>query len=171
MVDNKPISLRDYAKLRGVSVEAVSKAIKAGRLKKSVTYVNGKPKISDPSIADKEWQANTDQAKPSATTRKEKPQEATGQNYAQSRAIREGYQARLAKLDYEEKSGKVHGTDECRVAQFNRARKARDMLMSIPDRVSPVLIGMTDAKEIHRLLLEEIRIVCNQLADSASYQS
>lgn len=52
-------SLRQYALRRGSSVEAVSKAVSTGRLQKSVTYVDGYPKINDCDLADREWTANT----------------------------------------------------------------------------------------------------------------
>jgi hypothetical protein len=55
----KPTSLRAYAKRRGVSAEAVSKAIMSGRLRESVVMVGGQPKIRDVDLADREWGANT----------------------------------------------------------------------------------------------------------------
>ena len=58
----QPLSLRAYALRRGVSAEAVSKAVAAGRLDKSVARdKNGAPKIADPDLADREWEANTRQ--------------------------------------------------------------------------------------------------------------
>lgn len=54
------ISCGAYARRRGVSAMSVSEAIKNGRLVKSVVRVNGLPKISDPDLADAEWEANTD---------------------------------------------------------------------------------------------------------------
>jgi phage terminase Nu1 subunit (DNA packaging protein) len=53
------MSLRAYATRRGVSSEAVSKAISAGRLRDSVERVRGIPKIADPELADREWEENT----------------------------------------------------------------------------------------------------------------
>lgn len=53
------ISLTAYARHRGVSVEAVSKAIRVGRLRKCVVSVNSQPKVSDVELADEEWAANT----------------------------------------------------------------------------------------------------------------
>ena len=50
-----PLSLRAYARRRGVSPEAVSKAVQTGRLKASV--VDGK--IVDPDLADREWNEHT----------------------------------------------------------------------------------------------------------------
>lgn len=64
------MTLRDYAKHReerglvGKSVQAVSKAIKGGRLVKSVVRDHrGEPKIADPELADREWAAGTDYSK------------------------------------------------------------------------------------------------------------
>lgn len=54
------ISLSAYAKRRGVSKQAVSKAVERERLKSSVAFVGGKPRITDPDLADREWTQNTD---------------------------------------------------------------------------------------------------------------
>lgn len=56
------ISCSAYAKRRGVSKMSVSVAIASGRLVKSVVRVgpNNVPKICDPDLADREWEANTD---------------------------------------------------------------------------------------------------------------
>lgn len=53
------VSLREYGRQRGVSGEAVRKAIKAGRLIKSVSYNDKGWPLIDPAIADGEWGANT----------------------------------------------------------------------------------------------------------------
>lgn len=55
-----PLSLTAYAKRRGVSAVAVSKAVAAGRLSASVVRdERGAPKIGDVDLADREWSANT----------------------------------------------------------------------------------------------------------------
>src|SRR5689334_21046405 len=59
----EPMSLRAYALRRGVSPEAVSRAIRSGRLRDSVVTVGRSPKIADPELADREWAANTDPAR------------------------------------------------------------------------------------------------------------
>ena len=53
------VSLADYARRRGVSRPAVSKAIAAGRLRESVHRRGTRPVI-DPEVADAEWVRNTD---------------------------------------------------------------------------------------------------------------
>jgi hypothetical protein len=194
------ISIRKYAQERGISHVAVLKAIQSGRLVKSIAHdPAGKPKIADPELADREWAANTDQAKPlnrisgepkrrketataayeprqgaappaptpqpSAPPASAEPGGSSGPTYAQSRAIREAYQARLAKLDYEEKAGKLLPADAVRVAMFNAGRKARDMLMALPDRIAPLVVGNPDQHEVHRLLTDEVRRVCAEIAN------
>jgi hypothetical protein len=55
------MTLGAYAKHRGCSKNAVSKAIKRGRLKLSVVHdAAGQPKIADAALADREWTQNTD---------------------------------------------------------------------------------------------------------------
>ena len=59
------ISCSQYAKRRGVSRMSVSTAIASGRLSESVVRVgpHNVPKICDPDLADREWEANTDPVK------------------------------------------------------------------------------------------------------------
>lgn len=89
---------------------------------------------------------------------------AGGPSYAKSRAVREHYQARLAKLEFDEKAGKLVPADTVRVSIFKTARSARDMLMAIPDRVAPLIVGQIDAHEIHRILTDEVRRVCVEVS-------
>jgi hypothetical protein len=62
-VDTPGYSLRAYARHRGCSPEAVSKAIKSQRLHDAVQWFAGVPRIMDFRRADREWQANTDQTR------------------------------------------------------------------------------------------------------------
>lgn len=184
---SKSLSYRAYAKRRRVSPEAVSKAVRTGRI---TAGPDGK---IDPERADREWEENTDQSKPlnsvSGTPRHRKPpgspkipegdiEAATGglpdqqsglpggiPPYVQSRAIREAYEARIKKLDYEVKKGKLINADEVRVAAFNVARVTRDKLMNIPERLAPLLVGVGDIHEAHKLLGSEIRLICEELAN------
>jgi hypothetical protein len=58
------MSLRAYAKHRGTSPASVSRAVKSGRLRASVTHDHRRqPKIADVALADQEWAANTDHSR------------------------------------------------------------------------------------------------------------
>lgn len=180
---------RQYARHRGISHTAVAKAIRDGR----IHTVRGR---IDPVAADKSWAANTDEAKPrNSVTGDPKMKRGAGPSkphgggtppgdgagddietsgggsvaasYAAARALRERFQARLAKLDYDQRVGKLVSTDEVRVATFNVARSARNQLMGLPDRLSPIFASMTSARDVRALFETEIRRVCEEIADAS----
>lgn len=62
----------------------------------------------------------------------EGPKSGRGPGYAQARAAREVYQARLAKLEYEQKVGKLIDADEVKVAWFKQITAAKTRIMGIP---------------------------------------
>lgn len=170
---SKGLSITAYARHRGVSHVAVLKAIKAGRIEKEADGT------IDPSKADAAWERNTNQAqkrkakKPSDPPRPDDgeapvgpPIINSGPNFAQSRAIKEAYNARLAKLSYEEKSGALVRTDSVKVAWFNTLRVLRDRTLNLPDRLAPILAAETDPKTVRDMLEDELRTILNDAADA-----
>ncbi len=172
------LSIAAYARQRGVSHVAVLKAIKSGRIEKEADGT------IDPVKADADWERNTNQAqqrKPAVST-VSKPQRAqaqtapplsdapmaSGPNYAQSRAVKEAYHARLAKLSYEEKSGALVRTDTVKVAWFNILRVLRDRFLNLPDRMAPLLAAEEDPKLVRELLDIELRRILEDAADATS---
>lgn len=86
------------------------------------------------------------------------PEPAAGApSYAQSRAIREAYQARLAKLEYEEKSGKLVAVDQVKADAFRAARALRDALLNISGRIAHQLAHEKDPARISARIDGEIR--------------
>ncbi|MBO4480889.1 MAG: elements of external origin [Alphaproteobacteria bacterium] len=153
------LSIRAYAKHRGVSDAAVRRAIDDKRI---TLLPDGQ---IDPEIADKEWDENTDkrfQPKPAASP---VPEPSTGISLQKSRANKELFEALLKKLEYEEKSGKLVDRAKVEMEAFAAARVARDRLLLIPDRVAPIIIGETDMFEIKRVLREEIIRSLQNLTD------
>jgi hypothetical protein len=90
----------------------------------------------------------------------------SGPSFAQSRAIKEAYNARLAKLSYEEKSGALVRTDNVKVSWFNTLRVVRDRTLNLPDRLAPILAAETDPKIVREMLEEELRIILNDASDA-----
>ena len=152
------VSLRAYARHRGVSLAAVQKAIQTGRIR---TTAEGKIEVE---LADRDWERNTHYGASVATG---EPALA-GPSYAQSRAVREAYLARLAKIEYEERLGKLISRDEVQVAAFNKFRIFRDGLLNIPDRVAAVLAAESDSHKVHELLTGEIRKALHEFADGGN---
>ena len=173
------ISQREYARRHGISHVAVQRAVNSGR----ISTVDGK---IDPAQADREWRENTDPSTPRnritgrpAHTRPPgepsvpmdfgPPDEGSGGNgtasgYAKARAARELYQAQLAKLDLDRQRGTLVRADEVRLGAFSMARKARDQLMALPDRVAAVVAATQDPAEVHRILEEEVERICQEIS-------
>lgn len=187
------LSIRAYARHRGISHTAVRKALAAGRI---VPSADG---TLDPVEADRQWATSTNLSKPrnsvigtpkrqhSRTTASEPaplprvsepalgaPSDGSATHlastYAASRAARENYLARLARLDFEERSGKLVDSDQVRAQVFGLGRRLRDALMGLPDRLAPVLAGEPDQAEVHRLLSEAILASLAELSSAPPLQ-
>jgi hypothetical protein len=155
------LNLSEYGKRRGVTAEAVRRAIKSGRLKDSVSRdEKGNPRI-DPDIADEEWAANTSDnrgwnARENAKKTADTDMKVSG-TLNQSRAIKEAYLARLAKLEFEERSGQLVRADDVKNEAFKSARVVRDSILNVPDRIAAQLAAETEPGAIHIILTEELR--------------
>lgn len=174
------ISQREYARRRGISNSTVHDAVQAGR----ISSINGK---IDPEQADREWLQNTDQSKPRnritgtpkhVQSASQPPQPmalagldgsagvVTASGYARARAARELYQAQLAKLDLDERNEILVRADMVRVGAFNMARKTRDQLIALPERVATTLAATQDPAEVQRILEDEVERICEELTDA-----
>ena len=159
------LSQRAYARHRGVNLSAVQKAIQSGRIS---TLEDGR---IDSDVADEEWQRNT-MARPPAMPQRRRPEEDDEQGgfgpsqYTKARAVREHYEARLAKIRYEQQIGRLVNRDEVQVAAFNKFRTFRDQVLNIPDRVAAVLAAENDPAKVHEILSTEIRKALNDFADA-----
>ena len=59
----KAVTLRFFADRVGVAAGVVRKAVRTGRLDKSVAKVDGRPMITDVVLAEREWRENKDHSK------------------------------------------------------------------------------------------------------------
>lgn len=179
------MGLREYARHRGVAPSAVEKALKSGRiLKESDGTI-------DPAKADAAWERNTNPAQqrkpdpvpvrpdpvpdrpstPSVRQPTHQPTEPEAgpsmpgvPNYQMSRAIREAYNAKLARLDYEERNGKLVDRADVDRKWFEVGCRVRDRIQSLPSRMSAELAAMTDRKAIETFMDQELRNALEELA-------
>lgn len=183
----QPISVLQAGKMLGVSHEAVRKAIASGRLVKCVVQVKGKNKIL-PSLIAKEWLRNTDQFQmvneggnrlaervargevPAPGVEQEAPSAGAGAgpDLNQSKRIKAAYEARLAKLSFEEKSGKLVEVDGVRVEAFKIARTVRDSIMNIPERISAQLAAEVDPHKCYLMLSRELNEALEALTSNGA---
>jgi len=156
-----------YARHRGVTPQAVSNAVKKGRIAGSIRS-DGK---IDPQIADELWEANTIPI--SEAQAKGRPTDAAralareaaergisldgGGTMVAHKTLEAEFKAKLAKLEYEERSGKVVDAEAVHKEAFRVARITRDAMLAIPDRLAAELAGMTDPFAIHQKIMVEVR--------------
>lgn len=150
--------MRALAALLGVSPTAISKAVKEGRLRDSVKRdARGRPRmLPDEAVA--EYHANTDAGKQRdrgkigegvAEALREKradPQTDEDLSYNAYRTEREKYQARQAKLDYEEKAQRLVRADVIRAEVFRGFRAVRDRVLNTVDQLHAQLAAETDPR-------------------------
>lgn len=174
------ISQREFARRLGVSNVAVHRAVRSGR----ITLVDAQ---IDPTVATRQWNENTDQSKPrNRITGRPKHARPPGEpsvpldlggsdegsatntatGYARARAARELYQAQLSKLELDRQRGTLIRADEVRLGAFNMARKVRDQLIALPERVAAMLAAATDPDQCQRILEEEIERICEEISDA-----
>jgi len=166
----------EYATARGWHPSYVSKLLKEGKI--SATPEG----LIDSEDADRRLAQAKDPAKEHvaarhAEARGEAPNdsapdlpaagggESVNASYHKARTVRESYQARLSKLEYERQSGNLKPVAEIRVAAFKAAREFRDALGNVPDRLAAVVAAESDAAKVHTLITQEIDRALNELSN------
>jgi hypothetical protein len=156
---------RRYARHGGVALSAVQKAISTNR-------ISTQPDRNiDSDQADNQWRQNTLQRQPPISERGLEDDDGFGfgsAQYRKARAAREYYQARLAKLEYEERKGMLLRKDEVEMDTFTMCRVFRDRMLNIPDRISAMLAAETNAARYYEILDAETREALTGVADSLS---
>ena len=110
--------------------------------------------------ADRAWTRNTGPSTPPPKSPVEpglSTRPSGGPSFAQSRAVRELYMARLAKLEYERQAGKLLQADAVNHALAIIMRDTRDHLLALPDRLAEAVVMETNPAEVRNLLKREIR--------------
>ena len=173
----------EFAKTKGVTPAAVTHAIRSGRLNGALVTENGKQLIDlERGLAlwdERTLRNNNAKVGTPAGAAAQAPAPTPAQLRAyiealpedaipdlnESRARREHYQAEQAKLAALQGRGELVPVAEVKAQAFALARAVRDALMGIPDRLAPMLAATQDARQVHHLLSEEIRVALRVLAD------
>jgi len=90
----------------------------------------------------------------------------SGASFAQARTVEMVFRAKLRKLEYEVRQGKVIEAEVIRKSMTDAGRTLRDGLLGLPDRLATVLAAESDAKKIHVTLKTELSRELEALADA-----
>lgn len=170
MSEARPVmSQAEYARHRGKSRQYISRLAKAGVL----VMRNGKVDVgaSDAVLDDRPVAVEASDTGQAAQSRA--VVDSSGQqpsNFAQARLAEMVYRAKLRRLDYETRSGKLISADEVKAKWFVLGRQIRDKLLAIPAKLSPQLAALGDAREVRELLEAEITAILRALQDDIRYR-
>ena len=177
------VTVKDYAAHRGISVQAVRKAIREGRLGRAA-YKKGNSYVIDKDLADQAFDKNTNPSlrrsaeqinsgKAAAQGRAEPAAPEQALSYSKARAYGEGFKAKLLDLEFREKSGQLVRADEVKTSTFKVVRMFRDAVQNIPVRIVNELaavVGDVEPGKRHEMLMimqREINQALEELANGA----
>ena len=174
------IPVTKYAKLRGLSYTAIALARKSGRLHGEAIRISPTGRFHGivPELADQQLADNTDQERSeTGSLRPGDYQPASGVDslppnpgtYAEHRAARERYNAELTRIELLEKLGLTVSTEDVSKAADQTARRVKEALLVIPDRICSLVAAETDTGRVHAILSNEIRQALHALAGAATH--
>lgn len=171
------LSLRAYAKHRGVSLAAVQKAIKAKRV---TTEPDGK---IDPDKADKQWNSRTDPAKQQQQRKRKTPtppavEEEQGQesdsgdepqpevdDYWKSKAAREYWESELSRLKAGREKGNLIDREAAEKAWSGMVVATRTKALYLPAQLANKLAAESDPIEVEQVLKDAIYRLLSELSE------
>lgn len=159
----------EYARYRKVNRSYINRLAKRG-----ILIMRGKlvdVAASDAVLDDRP--VDVEPSSPVNTGQQRSPGEAVGaapSSFAQARTAEMIYKAKLRKLEFETKSGKLVGTDEVKAQWFRLARQVRDKLLAVPAKLAPQLAALTDVRQVRELLDGEIEGILKGLQDDIRYR-
>ena len=162
------VSQAEFARRNGWSKQYVAKLVKQGRIKLEggkidpVAAKRAIDQLAEPSTALRENPEQSRTVVPAATAPTDNRKAV---DYASARTMREAYKAKMAKLDYEEREGKLVDATQVKEQAFQTGRMVRDGVLAIPDRMADVLAAETDPAKVRQLLVTELELVLVKLSE------
>lgn len=168
------MTIAEYARHRGCSEKAVRKALAEGR----ISRIGSGRRCIDPDVADIQWAKNTraraDSARPAASTVATQGDEGAGAEktpsgpdlveqsaaksaYTDHRAQVEAETLRKVRRENAQAEGLLIERKRVDRAVFDAFRSLRDRAMAVAQRAAPRCIGLTDPRDIERVIDEEQR--------------
>lgn len=145
------ITVGEYARKHGMTPANISRAIRQGRIK--VLRHDGHRPFFDEAQADRDWRNRKDEKHSGAIP-----------SLNESKARAEFFKAEKAEVELERIKTRLVDADLVRRQAFGLARKARDRLMNVPDRIAAEIAAESDARRCHAILAREISDVCREIS-------
>lgn len=89
--------------------------------------------------------------------------------FSDSRDRKEHYAAELARLEFEQRVGKLLPAADVHSAVADAATTLRSRLQSLPAQLAPQLAALTDEGAISVLLTDQIELLLSEMADAVAH--
>lgn len=139
------VSMREYAKIRGVHLNAVQTAVKSGRIHKTT---DGKIDVEK---ANQEWLQNTDPSKSrhpeSFFEHGNENTKVSSSSFQQAKTADVYYRAMIAKAKLKKMTGETIDRKKAGMHAFNLGRSLRDLFVSFPTRYGALIAADLETDE------------------------
>lgn len=139
------VSMREYAKIRGVHLNAVQTAVKSGRIHKTT---DGKIDVEK---ANQEWLQNTDPSKSrhpeSFFEHGNENRKVSPSSFQQAKTADVYYRAMIAKAKLKKMTGETIDRKKAGMHAFNLGRSLRDLFVSFPTRYGALIAADLETDE------------------------
>jgi hypothetical protein len=164
----------EYAKRRGVSAQYINRLVKQRKIVLVGKKIN--PRQADAAIRNSSTRPERSKltARPKVKTPSRKawpakpktkaPRTSATQTLTEAKASREGFQAKIAELDYQKQVGNLLPRDQVLEAERRKNVNIRTSFRRIARSLAPVLARTNSEAEAERLVLREVDRILGQLA-------
>jgi hypothetical protein len=139
------VSQAEYARTKKVSKVYIGRLVSDGH----ITLSYGK---IDPELADKQ----IEEAFPNGMGEGKKKASSKKSSFSEAKTNEKRLQVSLLELNYQEKAGELVKAKDVQVAAFNEARKLRDNMLNIPDRIAALIAAEDDENAVRKIITDEI---------------
>jgi hypothetical protein len=171
--ESKPVVMTqaEYARHRRKSRQYISKVAKAGVL----VMRGGKIDVRATDMVLDDKPVEDVDAPPAVTPAAAPPPprpaadvipQASGASFGQARTIEMVFRAKLRRLEFETKQGRLIEAEAVRKTVADAVRSLRDGILGLPDRLATVLAAESDAKKVHVTLKMELSRELEALANA-----
>ena len=157
MTSSELISQSEFARRLGVTRQYVNKLIRLGKIEKIGTKVDFvKASAALKNMADP-VRKKSSAPPPDPEPESEPSDNSRAPTFGEAKTMREIYNAKLARLRYEEESGSLIARDEVEDRARDIAIILKEGLLSLPTKMMEKLAVTSDPREINSILDAEVR--------------
>jgi hypothetical protein len=171
------VSQREYARRLNISNEAVSKAVREGRIKKGWNKKEEKIIVEHADLEFgflfKETTVNEPETEDTGQTNSKGKKLTDSSSFMEAKRIREIKLAQLAALDLEEREGRLVNKEQVFKELFVFGQNLRTSILAIPDRTIDNIMASESRAEAHNLLTEALQGALEELTktDNLKFQT